>query len=908
MVPEGFNAAAQAAAFVASKAGEAAGTASEVAGSIGRGAGEAAGRTAGFATLGGAEAAGRTAGFVTLGGAEAAGRTVGFATLNGGETAGKTGFATLTNQAGSPDAGAKLIALTENSSAEGSSLDVHGEPGSQTSVRLTTKGPTTEHKVFGRQLDVNGEVVQDSEAAAVDATVTRDTAQRSGDGTENEATAARQDGRQVRESQSAGKRKVTLDEVADGVVNSDNSTVTGDQRQDQQREGTSDQRTEKASTEDHVVDNPSQAGKSETTDTEEKGQDNPDNEIVQKTSPSTKNGSQTPTDAEQPDQRDPLTGEHEQFEDRLILGSGPSIRVRISDEPATADMTGDIVTDAINQADEMRDTAHLTEHPDDQAVSERANQIAISLGQAQAISETSGMPVEEVLQNLSQQEPVTDYDRRVAEASTQALDYYHRQEARLAERAEGEAVAIEVTGEALSGSTDAGEHEVFTASADHANPDAPTAQNASGNPDTANATDATNTQPDGHAQSDSSFAEVQDVIDKIRESQEAAEKANATETDEPEAKGDTNASAKGTDGQPDAPRDAADSAKPEGEEWEWKNDYYDMLGVGKNATQDEIKSAYRKLARELHPDVNPKNAEQFKNITSAYNTLSDETKRQEFDEMQEWEQQFKNPSTGRPDAGAGGHGEWDTFVDAHMSPPRWDFEDDWTVQEGEGFYFTRTPNDRQRVRFDLPNDGRGPTVFAEDLPFDVLDLSDIDQATWGRLANQFTADMQQAREDLLTNYDNLWAERRAKMTGSEFSGDTIYERRFFPRTLRGNGTNWRRHGEQSGQQQEGRDLKESAKPQTRYEEVSDRVKDNKTQKVMLEERLRQLKAHPIRNARRIQEIQFDLARVDLALSRDRLARLYRNPLRAIIEEAIESGERPETPSDAAAALTGTGKK
>lgn len=61
---------------------------------------------------------------------------------------------------------------------------------------------------------------------------------------------------------------------------------------------------------------------------------------------------------------------------------------------------------------------------------------------------------------------------------------------------------------------------------------------------------------------------------------------------------------------------------------------YSVLGVSKNATQDEIKQAYRKLARKLHPDLNPndKVAEnRFKEVSAAYDILSDETKRKRFD-------------------------------------------------------------------------------------------------------------------------------------------------------------------------------------------------------------------------------------------------------------------------------------
>jgi molecular chaperone DnaJ len=66
-----------------------------------------------------------------------------------------------------------------------------------------------------------------------------------------------------------------------------------------------------------------------------------------------------------------------------------------------------------------------------------------------------------------------------------------------------------------------------------------------------------------------------------------------------------------------------------------EKDYYKALGVTNQATSAEIKKAYRKLARDLHPDKNPGNAEaeaRFKEISEAYDVLSDDTKRKEYDE------------------------------------------------------------------------------------------------------------------------------------------------------------------------------------------------------------------------------------------------------------------------------------
>ncbi len=150
-------------------------------------------------------------------------------------------------------------------------------------------------------------------------------------------------------------------------------------------------------------------------------------------------------------------------------------------------------------------------------------------------------------------------------------------------------------------------------------------------------------------------------------------------------------------------------------------DYYKILGVSKNATEAEIKKAFRKLARKYHPDVNPNNKDaekNFKEINEAYEVLGNAENRKKYDKYGEnWKHADEFEKAGYQKAYQGGSGGGQHFYSGGFTEE--DFSDFFSSMFGGGFsgggFSSEGFSGRQNVRF------RGQDFHAEL----QLNLSDV---------------------------------------------------------------------------------------------------------------------------------------------------------------------------------------
>lgn len=217
-------------------------------------------------------------------------------------------------------------------------------------------------------------------------------------------------------------------------------------------------------------------------------------------------------------------------------------------------------------------------------------------------------------------------------------------------------------------------------------------------------------------------------------------------------------------------------------------DYYAVLGVPRTADEKQIKSAYRKLARKYHPDVNKETGaeEQFKRVSEAYDVLSDSEKRAQYDRYgQAWQQYQRNGGQGSTGQNADDFARW--FTSQQGGAPGGFRTEYQTTSDGGGFSeFFETMFGRAAGRerggtatHMPPRTRKGRDVLAE------LEVSFADAYTGGE--RQITFDMNRAEPMTVTVPAGAEDGQRLRYTGKGHpgtnggaAGDLVLELRVLP--------------------------------------------------------------------------------------------------------------------------------
>ena len=209
-----------------------------------------------------------------------------------------------------------------------------------------------------------------------------------------------------------------------------------------------------------------------------------------------------------------------------------------------------------------------------------------------------------------------------------------------------------------------------------------------------------------------------------------------------------------------------------------KRDYYDVLGVNKNATDAEIKSSFRKLAKKYHPDLNkePDAAEKFKEVQEAYEVLSDSNKRKTYD-------QFGHAAFDNNMGGGGGnpYGNYGGFSSSSFGFDDFDLGDLFSAAFGGGFGGRNKKNSRPQKGNDVlykMNISFKDAVFGskKDIKLDLTDTCSTCDGHGG--FNEKTCETCHGSGRIIKEQSSLFGIFQSQVTCSECGGSgKTFERR-----------------------------------------------------------------------------------------------------------------------------------